>query len=152
MKHQLKQLAVVAALIMAVPGFATAQGPKACRVQTVHGQYIFSATGHTRANLESPWVPKAIIEVIDFNGDGTVTVPAVTVANPGGNTGLILDRAPGGSGSYSLNDDCTGTLQFSDGVSFKIYVSPRGHEIWLIQMTGLGGSLNVFQGKAERVW
>ena len=63
MKRQLNQLALLAALTTAVPGLAAAHGPKVCQVNTLHGQYIFSAAGHTRANVDSPRVPKAIIRL-----------------------------------------------------------------------------------------
>lgn len=142
----------MAAMLLSISGAAVAHGPKGCKHGILRGQYVFSATGFTRTNLDSPWVPKAIVEFIDFNGDGTLTTPSVSVANPAGNTGLILDRAPGSAGSYSINDDCTGNLQFADGNVFKLYVAPRGDEIWMLQTQGLGGSLNVFQGKAERLW
>jgi hypothetical protein len=30
----------------------------------------------------TPWVPKAILEVLHFNGDGTLTTPVVAIATP----------------------------------------------------------------------
>jgi hypothetical protein len=72
-------------------------------------------------------VPKAIVEVLQFNGDGTLSTPAVTVANPFGDTGAILQPPAGGApGEYTINDDCTGTVRFSDaaGVTFSIVVDP----------------------------
>jgi hypothetical protein len=139
----------LATLCLSAPLASLAQ-PVPCRVDQLRGLYLFSATGYTRANQEAPWVPKAILELLRINGDGTLTTPWVTVANPFGNTGLIVDRV-GNPGTYSVNDDCTGLMQFADGNIFRLYVSPRGDEFWMIQTTGLGGSLNVFQGKVARV-
>jgi hypothetical protein len=136
-------------LCMSAPLWAHGKN-EGCRAERLKGDYVFSATGYTRANLDAPWVPKAIVELLDFNGDGTLTTPSVTLANPFGNTGLIVDRV-GNPGTYTINDDCTGWLQFADGNVFRIYMAPRGDEFWLIQTVGLGGSLNVFQGQVKRI-
>jgi hypothetical protein len=139
---------LAAAVSLGLP--ALAQDIRNCRPEALKGTYVFSASGFTRASQEAPWVPKAILELISFNGDGTLTSPSVTVANPFGNTGLILDRV-GSSGTYTVNDDCTGNVLFADQVVFKIYVAPRGDELWMIQTVGLGTSLNVFQGHVKRL-
>jgi hypothetical protein len=34
---------------------------------------VFSASGHV--SIGGAWVPKAIVELIRFNGDGTLSVP-----------------------------------------------------------------------------
>jgi len=137
------------AIGMSAPLLATAHNLP-CRTERLNGLYVFTATGYTRANLDSPWVPKAIVQFIRMNGDGTLTTPWVTVANPAGNTGFVIDRV-GAPGVYSVNDDCTGSMSFGDGVVHKIFAAPRGDEFWLIQLAGLGGSLNVFQGQAKKV-
>jgi hypothetical protein len=134
---------------MSAPLLAPAQNLP-CRPERLNGLYVFTATGYTRANLDSPWVPKAIVEFLRMNGDGTLTTPWVTVANPFGNTGFVVDRA-GSPGVYSVADDCTGLVQFQDGNVFRVFATPLGNEFWLIQTAGLGGSLNVFQGKATKV-
>jgi hypothetical protein len=100
----------------------------------------------------TPWVPKAILEVLHFNGDGTLATPAVTIANPFGDTGNILQPPSGANGLYSINADCTGTVQFLDATNatFKIQVDPpQGDTIWMIQTNPAN---NVFQGSATRVW
>lgn len=51
--------------------------------------------------------PKAIVEVISFNGDGTLTVPGVTASI----NGVILQPPPG-TGEYTVAADCTGTITF----------------------------------------
>jgi hypothetical protein len=89
---------------------------------------------------------------LHFNGDGTLTTPGVTVANPFGDTGGVLQPPAGAPGAYSLNEDCSGTVQFFDAnnVTFKIYVDgPLGFTIWMIQTNPAN---NVFQGSARRVW
>jgi hypothetical protein len=115
-----------------------------CSVQTLHGLYVFDAHGWNISNGVA--VPKAIVEGIQFNGDGTVISPFATVSL----NGTILHFS-GGSGSYTVDSDCTGILTFSTGPSFDIFVDHRGgKQLWLIQ-TGPGAMPAVFEGTATRV-
>jgi hypothetical protein len=57
---------------------------------------------------------------IQFNGNGTFTVPFGTV-NIGGFA--VIDIS-GGVGTYTVAADCTGTLSVTDGPSFNMYVGP----------------------------
>jgi hypothetical protein len=153
----MKKIIAIAFLLGAsLPGLAAADPAKGCKDNdTLKGRYVFSAAGFTRAPASGPgipWVPKAIVEVIQFNGDGTLTTPAVTVANPFGDSGAIMDPPAGGApGLYTLNEDCTGKVQFLDaaGTAFKIVVDPAGDDaIWMLQIHPAN---NVMQGKAVRV-
>jgi len=147
------KVAIAAALCL--PGLAAADPAKRCKDEVLKGQYVFTATGFTRPAASgpgTPWVPKAILEVLHFNGDGTLATPAVTVANPFGDTGSILQPPAGAPGLYSVNDDCSGTVHFLDAnnATFTIYVDPpRGDTIWMIQTNPVN---NVFQGRAQRVF
>jgi len=143
-------------LILCLSGLAAADPTKKCKDDILKGQYVFAASGFTRpANSlpGAPWFPKAILEVLHFNGDATLSTPAVTIANPFGDLGNIVQPPSGGAnGTYSINDDCTGTVQFADatGAAFKIYVDPpQGDTIWMIQTNPTN---NVFQGSARRVF
>jgi hypothetical protein len=143
----------VSAFAAAMSGGVAAQATNKCDAGMLKGRYVFTATGFTRAPTSTPgaaWAPKAILEVLVFNGDGSLTTPAVTVANPFGDSGAILSP-PGAPGAYIVNDDCTGRIHFFDatGVMFNIYLEPpRGDTIWLIQTNPVN---NVFQGSAKRV-
>ena len=155
MKTLAAKCAAIFALILCLPGLAPAQPSRTCNDRMLTGQYVFTASGFTRPANSQPgtlWVPKAILEVLQFNGDGSLSTPAVTAANPFGDLGNILNPAAGGApGVYSINDDCTGTIQFSDagGVMFNISVDPpKGDTIWMIQTNPAN---NVFQGSARRV-
>ena len=149
-----RTLAAILALILCLPGLASAAGPK-CQVGILKGQYAFTASGFTRppGSLPgTPWVPKAIVEVLQFNGDGTLSAPMVAVANPFGDFGNLLNPPSGGAaGSYAIDDDCSGSVQFLDaaGVAFKFFAAPGGDTIWMIQSNPPN---NVFQGSAKRVW
>ena len=53
----------------------------ACREQKLNGLYVFSATGYTIVNGITQ--PKAIVELIRFNGDGSLSVPGATRSTNG---------------------------------------------------------------------
>jgi hypothetical protein len=151
--RQLKWLAGLSVLLLGLPGLAAADTSSRCTNETLSGRYVFKATGYTRSPASAPgsaWAPKAILEVIQFNGDGTLTTPSVTAANPFGDTGAILQPGAGAPGSYSINEDCTGSVHFADAssVAFKIYVSSHGETLWMIQINPAN---NVFEGVARRV-
>ncbi|MGJ7511601.1 hypothetical protein [Variovorax sp. GT1P44] len=134
------------ALAWSAPGMAhddDATRSPVCQLRTLRGLYVFAADGFTiPANVA---LPKAIVEFIGFNGDGTLT-------SPGGATrsinGAIGQFPGGGVGTYTLGNDCRGSLSFVGGPNFDIFVSPQGDELWMIQ-TDAG---NVLQGKVSRVW
>ena len=123
---------------------ARAQTPaQTCGVQTLHGLYVFDAHGWNIVGGVAQ--PKAIVEGIDFNGDGTLVSPFATVSI----NGFIVHSAAS-AGSYTVDPDCTGTLSFTGGPSFDIFVDPRGgKQLWLIQTGGPGPA--VFEGTAVRV-
>jgi len=98
---------------------APADPPRRCRNDNLKGLYIFSATGMQRpGGPGTPWIPKAILELLQFGGDGVVTTPLVTIANPPpfdlGNVAPLEWPAPGSNGVYEMNEDCSGTVRFSD--------------------------------------
>jgi hypothetical protein len=154
MKAFMATCAAIFSLIPCLPGLAAAEPTNRCKDVILKGQYVFTASGFTRAANSlpgTPWVPKAILEVLQFNGDGTLSTPALTAANPFGDLGAILQPPSGAPGVYSINDDCTGSVHFSDAnnVMFDIYVDTRrGDTIWMIQTNPAN---NVFQGSAKRV-
>ena len=116
---------------------------KACSDSTLRGLYAFTASGFNI--VASVPQPKAIVELIRFNGDGTLTVPAATVSI----NGVITRSPPNGTGIYTVGPDCTGSLAFGPpGPTYDLFVVFKGSEIQMIQ-TGPGSP--VFQGTAERV-
>ena len=76
-----------------------------CGVQTLHGSYVFNAHGWNIVSGVAQ--PKAIVEGIDFNGDGTLSVPFATLSI----NGVIIQVPPGGTGTYTLDATCQGTLK-----------------------------------------
>ena len=113
-----------------------------CGLETLYGSYVFTAHGFNIVNGVAQ--PKAIVEGIDFNGDGTLSVPFATVSI----NGVIIQVPPGGVGTYTLDASCEGTLTFTSGpVNYNISVRPNGREIWMIQTD----ANTVFEGTAEKV-
>src|SRR5262245_39866563 len=91
MKGLLTTCAIALPLMLCLPGLAAAD-PK-CKIEHLSGRYVFTATGFTRPPSSAPgtpWVPKAIVEVLQFNGDGTLTTPGLAIANPFNDLGNIL--------------------------------------------------------------
>jgi hypothetical protein len=112
---------------------------RSCSERTLRGSYLFAATGFNIVSGVA--VPKAINEVIEFNGDGTLTVPAVSLSVNG-----VISHPPSGIGDYAVEDTCRGTLVFVGGPSFDIVVARNGQTVWMFQTN----PNTVFEGTATR--
>jgi hypothetical protein len=112
-----------------------------CGPQTLLGSYVFTARGFNIVSGVAQ--PKAIVEGIDFNGDGTLSVPFATVSI----NGVIVVTPPGGVGTYTVETSCQGTLSFTNGPTYNLFVSSNGKQVSMIQTT----ANTVFQGMATRV-
>lgn len=148
-------LAILFPLVLGLAGIAQAAPPGQCRTEMLRGTYVLAASGFTRPPTSAPgtpWVPKAIVEVVVFNGDGTATSPFVAIANPFGDAGNVVQPPAGGAnGLYTVNDDCTGTVHFLDAtnVTYSFVADPvQGDTLWMLQVNPPN---NVFQAKATRV-
>jgi hypothetical protein len=120
-------------------GFAPAEGERrACTVGTLRGSYVFSASGFNIVGGVQQ--PKAIVEVIVFNGDGTLDVPAATVSLNG-----VIIRSLHSVGTYTVEDNCSGTVSFN-GPTYDIFLSKDADDISMIQTN----PNTVFQGLATR--
>ena len=96
--------------------------------QTLRGSYIFATHGWNI--VAGVAVPKAIVEGIRFNGDGTLVSPFATSALMAG----TIIHSSGSVGSYTVAADCTGTLTFTGGPSFDIFVQHGdGKQLWMIR-------------------
>ncbi len=79
--------------------------------------------------------------MIEFNGDGTLSVGPVTVSV----NGAIIRVPPGGFGTYTVEQDCSGTITF-DGPTFDTFVARDGETVSMIQ----SNPNTVFRGTATR--
>ena len=141
MKALIKTMTVMA-IAFGISGTARAGGEsQECGPQTLHGSYVFTARGFNIVSGVAQ--PKAIVEGIDFNGDGTLSVPFATLSV----NGVIIVTPPGGVGTYTVETTCQGTLTFTNGPTYNVFVSPNGKQVSMIQTT----ANTVFQGTATRV-
>ena len=134
---------VVAVGVLCISGIALANDDRDdCTLQTPRGTYVFAATGHNI--VAGVPQPKAIVEIIEFHGDGTLSVPAAARSLNG-----VIGRAlPGGTGGYTVEPGCAGTIAFDGpGAAFDVFLSPDAGELWMIQTN----PNTVFQGTATRL-
>ena len=130
------------------PVFADWHG---CAPGMLNGLYVFTATGFTIPPPPAPAQPQAIVELIRFNGDGSVSVPSVSLSV----NGTIVVLPPGGTGTYTIadlvpkDDACIGNITFASAgtPSLNFVVSNDTRTIWLIRRD----STFVFQGAATRL-
>jgi hypothetical protein len=149
------QTLTMAAVAVAMSGVALAHGNgehgRPCSDATLQGLYVFSASGYSI--VAGVAQPRAVVEFIRFNGDGTLSNPAVTVSVNGT---ITRGGGPLPAGTYSIGPDCTGSLAFGPpGPTFDLYAAPSGSEVHMIftggPVPGLGVVPGVLQGIADRV-
>lgn len=153
MKNRTMHVIVTAAIALAVTGVARADSEKGkeCSEATLEGLYVFNATGFSI--VAGVAQPRALVEFIRFNGNGTLSNPAVTLSINGA---IFRGGGPGLAGNYSVASNCTGALAFGPpGPTFDLYVTPGGSQVHMIFTGGpvpvLGVVPGVLQGVAERI-
>src|SRR5437868_2022260 len=124
---------------------AAADGGRVCSVGMLKGLYLWTFDGSQ--NFGGNFVPKAIMQGLQFNGDGTTFNPFGTV-NIGG---TIIINATGGVGTYTVAPDCTGTLSITNGPTFNIYVGPGAQQVWTLETSPSPAGIGVSVGTAIRV-
>ena len=120
---------------------------RGCSDSTLRGLYLFNASGFNI--VAGVALPKAVVEFIRFNGDGTLTVPAATRSVNG-----VIARSPAnGVGTYTLAPDCTGFITFGPpGPTFDVFVGSGGARLRMIQTTDPTPQAGpVLQGTVERI-
>jgi hypothetical protein len=128
-------ISLVAAMAQSTSDIARADNTaRVCSERMLNGLYLWTFDGY--ASFGGTLVPKAVMQGIRFNGDGTTFGPFGTV-NVGGT--IIIDVS-GSVGTYTVAPDCTGTISITDGPSFNMYVGPGAQQIWITQTGGGAGS------------
>jgi hypothetical protein len=134
---------LVAALILGVSGVVPAKAEPPCTNATLNGLYVFTARGFNIVGGVPQ--PKAIVELIRFNGDGTADTPGGRVSV----NGTVFRTA--GTATYTtptpVDEGCEATISFVDGPTHYLFIPPHADEIQVIQIN----PNNVFQGTATRV-
>jgi hypothetical protein len=111
----------------------------------LRGSYIWTFDGYT--NIGGNLVPKAVMQGLRFNGDGT-TFNTFGTVNVGG---TIIFDATGAVGTYTVAADCTGTLSISTGPNFNIFVGPGAQQVWTTEIAGGDVTGGLAVGTATRL-
>src|SRR3954469_8838205 len=118
--------ALLAVLTFSGPAMA-GNDEDGCTLSTLRGTYVFAATGHSV--VAGVAQPKAIVEVIEFQGNGVLSAPNATRSLSG-----TIARGLVGSGGYTVDATCTGTITFDGpGPTFDVFFGPRADTLWMIQ-------------------
>lgn len=135
----------IGALTFGAAGPVGAQAPTGtCGPTTLTGTYAFAAHGYNVVSGVA--IPKAIVETIQFNGDGTLVAPFATISL----NGTIIHNT-GATGTYVVNTDCTGNLSFVPGPTFDFVIGRNANELWMIQTVDPSGAAPVYQGTATKI-
>ncbi|HUI78074.1 MAG TPA: hypothetical protein VLY24_09160 [Bryobacteraceae bacterium] len=107
------------------------------RNSTLNGAYVFTLTGTAGSPVWGAITgPVATMGIYVFDGSGHFQSPAATVTIATANPPLNVTPPVAGTGTYTVNRDCTGslTLNFApapDG-HYNLVVSPDGRQITMI--------------------
>ena len=129
MTNKLITLACASLLTMSYAQISSAdnnhhhQGTKNCSLKTLKGSYLFSSSGK---DLNADFANAGIAR---FNGAGAVT--QISSSTNSAVTPVINVKY---TGTYTIEPDCTGTLQLNDkAINYSIFVSKDGSLLNFIQ-------------------
>ena len=132
MNRLTRYLLVSAMAFLGLTGVAHADDDRHnCSLATLRGTYVFTAAGHNI--VAGVAQPKAIIEVLEFDGTGIVSAPKVTRSL----NGVVAQVV--GAGGYTVDASCVGTITFDPpsstipAVTFDVFFTPRADTLWMIQ-------------------
>ena len=141
--------ALVSLVVAMAPGTSTtaraAADAQGCHMGMLRGSYIWTFDAYE--NFDGNFVPVAVMQGLQFNGDGT-TYNTFGTVNIGG---TIVFDVTGAVGSYTVAPDCTGTLSVTGGPNFNIYVGPGAQKVWTIQSSPTPASTGVSVGTLIRL-
>ena len=121
---------LVTAMTSGISGVASADPRHKCKDSMLDGLYVFTANGFGNVNPGPP-EPQAIVELIRFNGDGTVEVPGGRVNV----NGAIFPTVS--TGTYTpptaVDRGCETTLTFSPNpVVLYIFIPPDARTLYIL--------------------
>jgi len=127
-------LAVLAALVMVLTTSKPVYAQGVCSVATLKGNYGFSQPGFEPRgpNPNANKLPFAVVGVIAFDGGGNFSI-TYTDVSPGQPDPYVPLHGTG-SGTYTVNSDCTGsgscTTGDCAGVTFDTVILAGGKEVF----------------------
>jgi hypothetical protein len=123
-------------------GFAEDKNAGAtCSQATLHGTYPFAIDG-VEIMGNNDQAPFAIAGYAVFDGNGKEK--SVFSSNFNGE----VSRKEHASSTYSVKADCTGTITFTDGTQYDLFIAPDGSMFTFVQTKPKS---DVTSGTAERV-
>ena len=120
MTNHVRALALVLPLAFASPHLARAAdaGPAECSLATLSGTYLFAFSGVTVATGGS--TPFAVAGYEVYDGAGRMRSVVTTNANG------KLEHNVRQPGTYTVAQDCTGTVTYADGTIYDLFLAPDG--------------------------
>lgn len=112
-----------------------------CSLATLSGNYAFSQPGFISSSMKGSPLPIAVVGVSTFDGAGNVSVTYTDMSpgKPGGYSNPIQGAT--GSGTYTVNSDCTGSASFTSGdaagITLNLVIIGGGTEVFSINTTPL---------------
>ena len=104
-----------------------------CNVETLNGSYAGTVAGHNTSD-----VPVAYQAIAHFDGAGSFSLSGFTFVMNGV---VLVDNASASGGTYTVNRDCSGSLQItSNGQTFKFAILLTGRDFSQFQMLETDGS------------
>jgi len=104
-----------------------------CSLETLQGTYIYAYGGFSIEDGRQRPIASAGQEV--YYGDGTMSGVYSQISN-----GTVVQNIPT-TGTYTLNEDCTGTLTTEDEIGtvhYDLFVDPSGDEFsWVATDPGI---------------
>jgi hypothetical protein len=134
-------LTLAAGTMTAQHAFAQGGGQE-CSVATLKGSYQFASSGFVRAGAAA--VPLAVAGIDVLDGHGNLTSNSTLVVNGA----VIFQNAVVSNGTYTIREDCTGTLNLgTSGIVLDIFVAASGDSFDYVQTSPSG---NVLAGTIRR--
>jgi hypothetical protein len=110
-------IAVLAAVVMLAPtakhrftDFPVVHADRGCSNATLLGNYGFTFQGFDIPGADGQQVPFAGAGVLGFNGAGNASISFSATA-----LGGVISLGGTGTGPYTVNSDCSGTITFTTG-------------------------------------
>jgi hypothetical protein len=122
---------------------ASAQdGRQECSLATLNGTYQFASSGFVLEGAAA--APLAVAGIDVFDGHGNLTSNSTLVVNGA----VIFQNAVVYNGTYTIREDCTGTLNLgASGIVLDIFVAANGDAYDYVQTSPSG---NVLAGTIRR--
>jgi hypothetical protein len=122
------------------------EGTRECYMRTLTGSYVLAASGFAFAGTVT--TPKALVEEIDFDGQGGGSSPGGAAVALNGNPALVPGSNSGVKYEFVPGQRCVFKVTFASGPIHAIFMAPDGDSGWTLQLN----SNNAFQGTLTRVW